>query len=65
MEAARSSETMVSYHITAWFHNPEDFDLNSGSSALCPLIKVRCPELLKYWMYTKVSGLAAWSENLK
>jgi hypothetical protein len=29
MEAARSSETFVSYNITAWRHNPEDHDLNS------------------------------------
>jgi hypothetical protein len=28
MEAARSSETLVSYHITTWRHNPEDLDLN-------------------------------------
>jgi hypothetical protein len=28
MEAVRSSETSVSYHITTWHHNPEDRDLN-------------------------------------
>jgi hypothetical protein len=28
MEAARSSETLVSYHITARRHNPEDGDMN-------------------------------------
>jgi hypothetical protein len=27
MEAARSSETLVFYHITTWYHNPEDHDL--------------------------------------
>jgi len=27
MEAARSSETLVSYHIT-WYHNPKDHDFN-------------------------------------
>jgi hypothetical protein len=27
MEAARSSETLVSYHITKLRHNPEDHDL--------------------------------------
>jgi len=29
MEAARSSEVLVSYHITTWHHVPEDHDLNS------------------------------------
>jgi hypothetical protein len=28
MEAARSSETLVSYHSTTWSHNPEDLNLN-------------------------------------
>jgi hypothetical protein len=27
-EAAKSSEKLVSYHITTWFHNPEDLDVN-------------------------------------
>jgi hypothetical protein len=29
MEAARSSETLVSYHITTWRHNPEGIFLTS------------------------------------
>jgi hypothetical protein len=28
MEAARFSETLVSYNNTAWCYKPEDFDLN-------------------------------------
>jgi hypothetical protein len=28
IEAARSSETLVFYHITTWYHNPEDHDMN-------------------------------------
>jgi hypothetical protein len=28
MEAARSSETSVTYHTTTWRHNPEDMRLN-------------------------------------
>jgi hypothetical protein len=28
MEAARSSETLVSYYNIAWYHSPEDCDLN-------------------------------------
>jgi hypothetical protein len=27
-KAARSSEILVSYHITTWCHYPEDLDLN-------------------------------------
>jgi len=27
MEAARISETLVSYHNNSWRHNPEDLDL--------------------------------------
>jgi hypothetical protein len=33
MEAARSSETSVSYHITKRPHDPEDIDLKSSISA--------------------------------
>jgi len=29
MEAARPSEVLVSYHITAWCHNIEDLNLNT------------------------------------
>jgi len=28
IQAAWTSETLVSYHKTAWRHNPEDLDLN-------------------------------------
>jgi hypothetical protein len=28
MEAARSFEILVSYHITTWHYNPEDSDMN-------------------------------------
>jgi hypothetical protein len=29
MEAARSSETLVSYHIITWLHNTEYYDLDT------------------------------------
>jgi hypothetical protein len=32
MEAARSSETLASYHITTLRHNPEDHNLNQFSN---------------------------------
>jgi hypothetical protein len=37
MEAARSSETLISYHNTTWHHNPEDINL-----------KLHCHEKLKF-----------------
>jgi hypothetical protein len=38
MVAERSSETLVSYHITIWSHKPEDLDLNT--SLVNPLVSV-------------------------
>jgi len=32
MEAARTFETLVSYHITSWHHNSEELDLDLYSS---------------------------------
>jgi hypothetical protein len=32
MEAAKSSETLVSYRNTKWRHNPEDLDLKISFS---------------------------------
>jgi len=34
MEPALSSEMLVSYHITTWCNNPEDYDLNLSQSYL-------------------------------
>jgi hypothetical protein len=31
VEVARSSETLVSYHITTQHHNPEDHNLNNNN----------------------------------
>jgi len=28
MEAVRSSKTLISYHNTTWYHNPEDLNLD-------------------------------------
>jgi len=44
MEAARSSETLVSYHIT-WCHNPKDLDLNRS---------YLCFQKLKFWNILKI-----------
>jgi hypothetical protein len=54
MEAARSSETLVSYSNTIWQHNPEDLDLNGTPISLSrttarliysPVIAVGTPKL--------------------
>jgi hypothetical protein len=39
MEAARSSETLVSCHNTTWHHNPEKLDMN-----------LHCHENLQSWI---------------
>jgi hypothetical protein len=33
MQAARSSETLVSCHSTTWYYNPKDLDLYWGDNA--------------------------------
>jgi hypothetical protein len=50
MEAARSSEALVSYHITAWRHNPEDLDMNlhdrGNLISFCIMTVEMCNEFL-------------------
>jgi len=46
MEAARSSKTLVSYHVITWYHNPEDNDLNCVHDCSILSMVVECPEEL-------------------
>jgi len=46
METAISSESLISYHITTWHHNPEDHNLN-----------LYCHENLKSWT---TDGVDPW-----